>query len=55
MATVGEVRMRLFTNYFFGNQNIGKHSIGGRGGGGGEVVERTFIDQLESDSGHSVF
>ena len=53
MATVGEVRMRLFTNYSFGNQNIGKHSIGG--GGGGEVAERTFIDQLESDSGHSVF
>ena len=57
---VGEARMRLFTNYVFGNQNmantqLGEGGGGGGGGGGGEGAETTFIDQLGSDTGLSVF
>ena len=51
VATVGEARMRLFTNYFFGELKHGRHSIGR----GGEGAETTFIDKLESDTGFSVF
>ena len=49
VATVGEARMRLFTNYFFGNQNMVNTQLGGGGG-----ADTTFIDQLESDTGLSV-
>ena len=55
---VGEARMRLFTNYVFGNQNMANTQLGegGWGGGGrGEGAETTFIDQLGSDTGISVF
>lgn len=51
---VGEARMRLFTNYVFGNQNMANTQLG-EGGGGGEGAETTFIDQLGSDTGLSVF
>ena len=49
--------MRLFTNYVFGNQNMANTQLGEGGGGGGVRVgaETTFIDQLESDIGLSVF
>lgn len=47
---VGEVRMRLFTNYVFKNQKMANTQLGG----GGEGTETTFIDQLESDTGLSV-
>ena len=50
---VGEARMRLFTNYVFGNQNMANTQLGE--GAGGEGAETTFIDQLESDIGLSVF
>ena len=55
---VGEARMRLFTNYVFGNQNMANTQLGegGEGGGGrGEGAETTFIHQLGSDTGISVF
>ena len=46
--------MTLFTNYLFGNKNmVNTQLVGGGGGGGGAEV--TFIDQLESDTVHSVF
>jgi len=32
---VGEARMRLFTNYVFGNENMANTQLGGRGGGRG--------------------
>ena len=48
--------MRLFTNYVFGNQNMANTQLGEGGGGGeGGGAETTFIDQLESDIGLSVF
>ena len=48
--------MRLFTNYVFGNQNMANTQLGEGGGGGrGEGAETTFIDQLGSDTGLSVF
>ena len=50
---VGEARMRLFTNYVFGNQNMANTQLGG-GGEWGEGAETTFIDQLESNTGLSV-
>lgn len=46
--------MRLFTNYVFGNQNMANTQLG-EGGEGKEGAETTFIDQLESDTGVSVF
>ena len=49
---VGEARMRLFTNYVFGNQNMANTQLGG--GEWGEGAETTFIDQLESNTGLSV-
>ena len=52
---VGEARMRLFTNYVFGNQNMANTQLGGGGGEWGEGAETTFIDQLGSDTGLSVF
>ena len=53
VATVGEARMTLFTNYLFGNKNMVNTQL--VGGGGGGAAETTFIDQLESDTVHSVF
>ena len=44
VATGGEARMRLFPNYFFGNQS--KADVL-RGGG---YPATTFLDQLESDT-----
>ena len=42
MATVGEARMRLFPNYFFGNQNPADDP--------GVHPAMAFIDQVESDT-----
>ena len=50
VATVGEARMTLFTNYLFGNKNMVNTQLVGGG-----AAETTFIDQLESDIGLSVF
>ena len=42
VATVGEARMRLFPNYFFGNQNPADDP--------GVHPAMAFIDQVESDT-----
>ena len=42
VATVGEARMRLFPNYFFGNQNPADDP--------GVHPAMAFIDQVETDT-----